>query len=126
MFLARENGQIDFDRFLEAAPEFVTFLRNTHPREGEQWHWVAQRSLTMIVESPDLTEEQVKDITVPTLVIHADHDQLIPMEDALTLFRWLPHTELAVLPGCDHQRPFLEPTTFVAAVLDFIARHPGN
>jgi pimeloyl-ACP methyl ester carboxylesterase len=123
VFHARENGQVDFETFLEAAPEFVAFLRSVHPHGEAQWQWVAQHTLMMIIESPDLTEEQVQQISVPTLIIHADHDQLIPMDDALTLFRWLPNAELAVLPGCDHQRPFTEPATFAAAVLDFIARH---
>jgi pimeloyl-ACP methyl ester carboxylesterase len=122
-FHAGENGRVDFNTFLEAAPEFVAFLRSVHPDGEAQWRWVAQRTLTMIIESPDLTAEQVQQISAPSLVIHADCDPLIPMEDALTLFRWLPNAELAVLPGCDHQRPFMEPATFVAAVLDFIERH---
>jgi hypothetical protein len=35
---------------------------------------------------------------------------------------WLPNAELAVLPGHDHVRPFMQPDVFVAAVVDFLRR----
>ena len=36
--------------------------------------------------------------------------------------RSLPQAELAILPGADHGRPFREPATWVATMLDFMRR----
>jgi pimeloyl-ACP methyl ester carboxylesterase len=46
----------------------------------------------------DISDEAIRGIQAPTLVINADSDVVLP-EHALALFRTLPHAKLAILPG---------------------------
>lgn len=69
-----------------------------------------------------LFTEQLSRIGMPTLVVTADNDNLIPMQCSLTIAAHVPNAELCVLPGAGHI-PFIEQpkkvcevvTTFVTA-----------
>jgi pimeloyl-ACP methyl ester carboxylesterase len=123
---ADPNGTVDFEVFEREAPTLAAWIRSFHQGGEAQIRWVIQQTLTMWLEYPDLTEERVSQITTPSIVIHADRDDLIRLEVPLQLFAWLPNAELAILPGCTHVRPIFEPATFVAALLDFVHRHQGD
>jgi pimeloyl-ACP methyl ester carboxylesterase len=47
------------------------------------------------------THEQLRSIVAPTLVILGDRD-IVRVEHAVSMFRLLPSSQLAVLPGTDH------------------------
>ena len=50
----------------------------------------------------DFTED-LKKITVPTLVMHGDDDQIVPFADSAPLSaKLLPNAELKVYPGYPH------------------------
>jgi pimeloyl-ACP methyl ester carboxylesterase len=49
----------------------------------------------------DVPDQQIRSITAPTLVISSDRD-VMRQEGAVALFRLLPHTQLAILPGTEH------------------------
>jgi pimeloyl-ACP methyl ester carboxylesterase len=123
---ADSDGTIDFEVFEQEASTLASLLRSFHPGGEEQTRWVIQQTLTMWLEYPDLTEERVSQVTTPSIVIHADRDDLIRLDAPLQLFAWLPNAELAILPGCSHVRPLFEPATFVAVLLDFVQRHQGG
>ncbi len=61
--------------------------------------------LERIVESaehdPPLTVDEVATITCPTLVISAD-DDLVRLEHTIELYRALPDSQLAIVPGTSH------------------------
>ncbi len=126
IFHADQQGNIDFNELERENPAYVARLRDRHTADAEQWRRVSRQALTMWLEYPGFNEEQVTRITTQAIVIHADHDKESPLEDALNLYRWLPNAELAVLPGCNHLRPQLEPAIFVAVLTDFIERHKDD
>ena len=123
---ADQTGMIDFDTFHRESPEFVTFLRLMHPLSAEHWQGIDPTDADQWRALPSLTQEQVQQITTPTLVISGDRDNVVPLAEAWKLYHWLPKAELAILPGCDHARPVEAPATFAAAVVDFIERHQDN
>ncbi len=71
----------------------------------------------------DYSPEALARIAVPTLVLVGDRDEVLPVEEAVELFRRLPTAELAVVPDADHGA-FFEARVhpFQAAMLDFLSR----
>jgi non-heme chloroperoxidase len=68
----------------------------------------------------DFTEE-LKRITVPSLVMHGDDDQIVPYEDAGVLSaKLLPNSTLKIYPGFPHGMPTTHADTINADLLTFI------
>jgi pimeloyl-ACP methyl ester carboxylesterase len=70
------------------------------------WHLVAG-SLVLglshaMLNPPPLTQETVQHLEAPTLLVWGDRDQFLPVEEAVTLYRWLPNAQLAIIPNADH------------------------
>ena len=49
--------------------------------------------------------ERLSRITAPTLVIHGEHDPLIPVAAAHDLARRIPQAQLEIIPGWGHDLP---------------------
>ena len=68
----------------------------------------------------DLTS-QLPDIRVPTLVIHGEHDAVVPLATARQLAASIPNASLVVLPNAGHVSNQEQPEAFNAAVRLFLA-----
>lgn len=62
-------------------------------------------------------------ITVPTLIIAGDRDQLTPVATAERMHALVPGSELVVFPGHSHLVQVEKPREVHAAIDDFLARH---
>lgn len=123
-FQVNADGSVDFDRFAAGHGQMMLpMLRQFHPQGEEHWQSVLQRSARMWLAYSGLTREQVATIETPTLVIQGDRDEVIPVDEGVKIYRWLPNAELAILPGADHMRPIFDPTAFARVVSDFLQRH---
>jgi pimeloyl-ACP methyl ester carboxylesterase len=49
-----------------------------------------------------ITEEQVRAVTRPTLLVHGREDRIVPLEVAWTMLGLLPHADLHVFSRCGH------------------------
>jgi non-heme chloroperoxidase len=68
----------------------------------------------------DFTED-LKRIEVPTLVMHGDDDQIVPIADsALLAVKLLKHGTLKVYPGYPHGMATTHPEQINADLLQFI------
>lgn len=77
---------------------------------------------TILLWATDL-RRQVADITVPTLVIHGDGDQNVPLEkSSARMPALLPHAKLVVIKGAPHGANDSHPEKWEGAILDFIER----
>jgi pimeloyl-ACP methyl ester carboxylesterase len=56
----------------------------------------------MLNPSPLMPPEELAGIKVPALVIWGDRDHLLPVEQAVEVYRALPNAQLAVIPNADH------------------------
>lgn len=65
----------------------------------------------------------MREIETPAIVVHADRHELITLDAAIDLFRWLPNAELAVLLVATYMRPMFDLASFVQVVGDFLKRH---
>lgn len=74
------------DEYKKVAPD---------PNQLQTMH---DRCVKRMVTFKDWSDEQIKSITVPTLLIFADKDVATP-EHAVELYRLIPNCQLAILPG---------------------------
>ncbi len=98
-------------------PEILEFMKNakaedlgsemqnayTHvaPRP-EVWPKLLRKVMDMGLAWKGWRSEDIRSIKVPVLVINGDADIVRP-EHAVEMFRLLPHSQLAMLPGTDHE-----------------------
>jgi 3-oxoadipate enol-lactonase len=77
----------------------------------------AQRAMASRPDSTDLLAA----ITVPTLVIGAGRDPIIPLEESRTMQRAIPGATLLELPEAGHLSNLEAPGAFDAALAEFLA-----
>lgn len=66
--------------------------------------------------------ERLDAIRTKTLVIWGDQDRTYPWAQTEQLWRSIPDTNLAVLPGCAHAAHLEKPTLFAQCISDFLER----
>jgi 3-oxoadipate enol-lactonase len=78
-----------------------------------------------VLMSVDDVAEALGTITAPTLVIHGDQDQPIPIELGRELANALPAADWLPIPGAAHTPPLTEGAAVAAAIASFVdgARH---
>jgi pimeloyl-ACP methyl ester carboxylesterase len=61
-----------------------------------------KKKLSNLTEKyPNLNKDELKQINVPTMIVVGDHD-IINLEQTITLFTSLPHSQLFIVPGTTH------------------------
>ncbi len=87
-------------------------IRNTRP-EG-----IAAALRGMAVR-PDMSGE-LRNITVPSLVIVGEHDAISPVDEMREIANGLPHSHFVVIPGAGHMSPLEEPARFNEALATYL------
>ena len=67
-----------------------------------------------------ITEEQVRAVTVPTLLVHGREDKVVPPEVSWTMVGLLPDADLHVFARCGHWTQIERAAEFNALVADFL------
>jgi pimeloyl-ACP methyl ester carboxylesterase len=83
------------------APQFVSDRKKLMP-QPERWLEFNQKLAAMWAGPVYITDEQIRSIKVPTLIIAGDHDPYNQIPRFVELFQLLPKGELAIIPGCGH------------------------
>jgi pimeloyl-ACP methyl ester carboxylesterase len=105
-----------FARFIERAGHEYARLSST-PKEYDAF--VAQIS-KMWETQPNWTDEQLKSIRSPILVVDGDHDEAIKRSHIEYIAATIPGAGLLILPNTSHFAFLQDPTLFNAAVLHFL------
>lgn len=106
--LAKRNGVPDwFWGFMENAklenmPELLKLGYKKVAADTNGLQVMHDRDAKRMVNFKDIPDEQIKAITVPTLIIIADKD-VITLEHAIELHRQIENSELAIIPGVHGQ-----------------------
>lgn len=80
---------------------------------------VARKLARMWAEEPTLTERELGDIAAPTLVMAGD-DDVVSLEHTVALYRGLPSSELAVVPGSSHLLLLEKPPLCNTIIAEFL------
>ena len=72
-----------------------------------------------------ITQEQVRAVTVPTLLVHGREDQVVPPEVSWTMVNLLPDADLHLFAPCGHWTQIERAAEFNALVGGFLSRDGG-
>ena len=78
-----------------------------------------QKLEDLMEKYPNFTEEQLKQISVPTLIAIGDHD-IISLEHTIKLFKSLPHSYLFIIPGSSHVSLYEQPDMVNSEIIKFL------
>jgi pimeloyl-ACP methyl ester carboxylesterase len=110
-----EDPSMEMFRSLHAA---------SSPDGPEHWPVFVERYFAMIAGTePDLTPDQLAGIETPTLVMSGD-DDVVTLEHTVELYRAIPRSELAVVPGTSHVLPLEKADLVNRIVIDFLENDP--
>ena len=70
----------------------------------------------------DLLDDLISGISMPTLIVWGEQDQMIPLSVGQRLHQLIPGSKLEVIPRCGHLPALEQPEEFVRCVLDFLQR----
>jgi pimeloyl-ACP methyl ester carboxylesterase len=101
------------------SPQFVAGRKKLMP-QPERWIEFVERLNAMESGPVYVTDEQIRSIRVPTLIVAGDHDPYNQIAKFVELFQLLPNGELAVIPGCGHVVLDCKGQFTIAAVAAFL------
>jgi pimeloyl-ACP methyl ester carboxylesterase len=117
------EGLDELDADAPGMEMFRTMYEAASPDGPEHWPVVVGKMAEMLRAEPDIPIEDLGDIGAPTLVLVGD-DDFIPLEHTIELYRAIPHSELAVVPGTSHAHFMEKPSLVDRIVLDFLDNDP--
>jgi pimeloyl-ACP methyl ester carboxylesterase len=103
------------------SPQFVAGRKKLMP-QPERWLDFVERLNAMWSGPVYVTDEQIRSIKVPTLIVAGDHDPYNQIAKFVELYQLLPNGELAVIPGCGHVVLDCKGPFTIAAVAAFLDR----
>ncbi len=121
------TDDFDTERMEREYGGYVEMLRawHSHVYGPDYWKTLLKQIKPMWLSPLNYSAEDFRRTTAPTLVIAGDRDSVVPVEEAVEMYRLLPNSELGILPNADHFQAS-DHETFVAIVLDFLLRHSGR
>ncbi len=120
-----EVGEVDLEVLDQELGDAAERFRAKHPGGHEQWRSLVEQTARLWLDGGELSAEEYARIDVPTLVVLGDRDADLPVEDAVSMYRAIPHAELAICPGADHFIPWARPDWLVVTLTEFFSRHRG-
>jgi pimeloyl-ACP methyl ester carboxylesterase len=69
-----------------------------------------------------ITEDEVRAIATPTLLVHGREDKVVPVQVSVTMLGLLPNADLHVFSACGHWTQIERADEFSALVSDYLAR----
>jgi len=118
-----KSGVVNIEQIQRDDPELITLLKTEHVRADDPDYWkTLLKQYSVLWWTPlDYTAKDFHKITEPTLILVGDRDELIELEQAVEMYRFIPNAELAILPNATHTSPNTKLLT--NTVLDFYLRN---
>jgi len=67
--------------------------------------WVVKRALASMLTAQDVTNNLLPQLKMPVLIAWGDLDRITPLDEAKTMHRLIPQSQLEVIAGCGHLAP---------------------
>ncbi|ASU85934.1 alpha/beta hydrolase [Nocardiopsis gilva YIM 90087] len=117
---AGDGGEIDVEPVVAA---FGASYGEVSPDGEEHYPVVVRKVLEMGGREPELKASDLGGITNRTLVMSAD-DDIVTLEHMLEMYRAIPNSELAIVPGTSHFLLQEKAEACNAVIIDFLANAP--
>ncbi len=117
-------GVVNFEIFENFFKEYIPVLQEAYsPVYGlDYWKKFMVEISKVWLSHEEFLGEKIKNITLPVLIVHADHDD-IPVEEAVEIYRLIPYSELAIAPNSDHMLPTNNSELYYALISNFLRRY---
>jgi pimeloyl-ACP methyl ester carboxylesterase len=89
------------------------------PDGADHFPVVAAKGLHLFGTEPELTVEDLANVSVPVLVMAGD-DDLVPLSHTGEFFGAVPEAQLAIVPGTSHALPMEQPAEVVGLIERFL------
>lgn len=130
LFAFGANADVSGDRGgFDKTPVFAAYLERT-PEEyrtlsptPDRWPQFSAAVMKMWDSLPAFTADQLRSITVPTVIADGEYDEAIKQSHDEYMARTIPGARLEILPKVSHFAMLQNPAEFNAAVLGFL-EHP--
>jgi pimeloyl-ACP methyl ester carboxylesterase len=67
--------------------------------------WVVKRAIASMLTARDVTDDLLPQLKMPVLIAWGDLDRITPLDEAKTMHRLIPQSQLEVFAGCGHLAP---------------------
>jgi pimeloyl-ACP methyl ester carboxylesterase len=118
-FGINENGNIDVEGLEVNAPDFAAYLEQSHEMD---WKDLMRQLAKMWATPLNYNADDFERIVEPTLLVVGDRDALVPLEQAVAMYRQIPNAEIAVAPNSGHEFVESNSELFTNIVLEFMMR----
>ncbi|MET0639641.1 MAG: alpha/beta hydrolase [Hyphomicrobium sp.] len=111
---------------VEKNPTFAAYIERagheyeTHSATPKEYNAFVDQISKMWAEQPNWTDEQLKSIDTPILVVDGDHDEAIKRDHTEYIAATIPHAGLLILPNVSHFAFLQDPALFNFALLHFL------
>src|SRR6266545_3273003 len=112
--------QLDVDEVVKfAGPAYG----EVSPDGAEHFPVVVEKIARMAAEEPALPQSELRGVTSRTLVMFGD-DDLMTLEHVIAMYKKIPNSELAVVPGTSHFLLQEKPALCNTIIVDFLTTQP--
>jgi pimeloyl-ACP methyl ester carboxylesterase len=120
-----ESGMVNLDQAIKADPDLVALwkVEHSHGNDPDYWQDLLKQISTMWWTPLDYTPDDFRKISEPTLILVGDRDGVVPVEEAVEIYRFIPNSELSILPNATHRANAKQAELIMNIVLDFFIRH---
>jgi pimeloyl-ACP methyl ester carboxylesterase len=67
--------------------------------------WVVDRAMASMLTGQDVTDAVLPELKMPLLIVWGEKDRLLPVDQAQTMHRLAPKSDLEIIAGCGHLAP---------------------
>ena len=122
LFTPTSPQQLDeLDALLMPDPPVIpAFIVRDILRISRRNAWVIKRALATMKTGQDVTDNLLPQLKMPVLIIWGSLDQIAPVDQAQTMHKLIPQSQLDVIPGCGHMVPLQCSAEMDQAALQFI------
>lgn len=114
-------GEYDAVAVQAAFGDYYETLGHIHGEGGpDDRDCLLKQIASLWLNAPDYTEDQLRTVADPVLVVAGDRDELAGLDQQARLYRTIPGAELGIVPGSPHGA--IERPLFWAMVEDFLDR----
>jgi len=116
------GAELDLSYMEENNPDRLQRLRELHGEEKLEAMLPWLNKLVTGLPDIGLTHMDLEEAKFPVMVSVGDHDELVPVEEAVDLFRNLPRGQLSILADTNHPLSSVRDHVFLPVFKDFLNR----